>query len=426
MKYLLLLSLFFGEPYHGSSQQLTLEECHQLARANYPSVKKLELISKSVEYDIQNAGKRFLPQVSFSGQATYQSQTINFSEVMGSLPGIALPSVSKDQYRVQGEISQLVYDGGNTGYQKELIRSNGALQEQGLEAGLYTLNSRVNTLFFSILLIDAQLKQNEISRKNLSEQIQKTEASLANGNAFRSSLNELKAEILNMEMAATDYRFNRSAYLKMLSLMIGKELGETHQLMIPVTGQGVSGLSGADINRPELRTFDLQRKVYDVQIRQLRADYIPQVSAFFQGAYGRPTINIIENRFGPWYVAGMRFNWTLGNLYTRSNRKSLLLTGQNSVEADRETFLFNVRLDLSREDEQVKKYKELIDQDKQAIGLRDSVTRSAEAQLANGVITTHEYLQKVNALNLALQNKILHEVLLLQAMYNQKFISGNP
>lgn len=401
--------------------KLTPEACYQLARANYPAIRKMDLLAKTTEYDLSNANKRYLPQVTFSGQATYQSQTVSFSDAMASLPaGIALPSISKDQYRIQGEISQLLYDGGNTHEQKELIRANRALQEQHIETTLYAINNRINSLFFSILLMDAQLRQNELNKASLQTQIRKTEAALENGIAFRSNLDELKAEIMHIEMANTEYSANRTAYLNMLSLFIGQELSSATQLILPEPD-----FTQTTINRPELKAYDLQKSIYDVQQRQLRVDYLPQVSAFFQGAYGRPTLNIIENEFGPWYVTGLRLNWSLGSLYTLSNKKKTLTLNQRSVETDKETFLFNTKLELAQQDEQVKKYIALIQQDEEVIALRVSVTKSAEAQLNNGVITTHEYIQKVNAEHLARQNKILHEIQLLQAKYNQKFIAGH-
>lgn len=420
LKYLITLSLAWGMMLTGSAQEkpLTLEECYQLARDNYPAIKKMDLVARTAEYDLQNAGKRYLPQLNFSGQATYQSQTISFSDALGSLPaGITLPSVSKDQYRIQAEISQLLYDGGSTQNQKELIQASRELQEQNLETSLYAINSRINHIFFSALLMDAQLKQNELNKANLHTQIQKTEAALENGVAFRSNLDELKAEIINIEMGGTEFRSGRLACLKMLSLFTGKELPESAILAVPETELVFSGL-----NRPELRAFDLQKSIYDVQRKDLKPAYLPQVSAFFQGAYGRPTLNIIENAFGPWFVTGIRLNWSLGSLYTLSNRKNALLLHQRAVEADRETFLFNTRLDVTQQDENIKKYRELIRQDEEAIALRASVARSAEAQLNNGVITTHEYLQKVNAEHLARQNKILHGIQLLQAQYNKKFL----
>ena len=423
LKYFIAVLLLSTLVQYSSAQAtaLSLEECYQLSKANFPAIKKMDLIARTGAGDIQNAGKRFLPQVNFSGQATYQSQTVSFSDALGSLPaGIELPSISKDQYRVQGEVSQLLYDGSNTKNQKALIKANTDFQQQNLEVNLYALHNRINSIYFSILLMEAQLKQNSLNRANLQTQVQKTEAALANGVAFRSNLNELKAEIVNIEMQATEYKANRIAYLKMLSLFTGKQLQETTHLAVPEPGN-----AQPDILRPELKVFDLQKRIYDVQEQQLKSDYLPQVSAFFQGAYGRPTLNIIENRFGPWYITGLRFNWSLGSLYGLKNKKNTLSLNRQSVEADRETFLLITRLDLTQQDEQVVKYTALLQQDDEAIALRAAVTESAEAQLSNGVITTHEYIQKLNAEYLARQTKALHEIQLLQARYNQKFIAGS-
>lgn len=412
--------MHFANRATAQGEALTLERCYTLAKANYPAIKKMDLITKTGEYTIQNANKRFLPQISFSGQATYQSQTVSFADAVGSLPGISLPSISKDQYKIQGEISQLIYDAGNTKIQKDLIAANTALEEQTLVSSLYGINQRINSLYFAILLIDAQLKQNELNKANLQTQVQKAEAAFDNGVAFRSNVEELKAEVLNIEMQTTEYTSNRTAYLNMLSLFIGKKLPESMQLELPTAQYTLSS-----INRPELKAFDLQKNIVDQQEKQLKTDYLPQVSGFFQGAYGRPTLNIIENKFGPWYVTGLRFSWSLSSFYSLSNKRNILQLNRQSIDADKETFLLNAKVDLSQQDEQVSKYTTLIQQDDAAIALRTSVTQSAEAQLSNGVITTHEYIQKLNAEHLAKQLKILHEIQLLQAIYNLKFIAGN-
>lgn len=401
------------------SEKLTLADCYALAKTNYPAIKKLDLIARTSEFDLQNAGKRFLPQVSFSGQATYQSQTIRFPDGLGPSPD-ALPSISKDQYRIQGEIHQLLYDGGSTQHQKQIIQANAALQKQSVEVNLYALQQRINNLFFSVLLADAQVAQNEINKANLQTQVQKAEAALANGVAFRSNVDELKAEVVSIKMMNTEFAANRTAYLKMLSLFIGQVLPADIQLEWPQ-----HEIAEDHITRPELKSFDLQKTIHTLQEQQLKSDVRPQVSAFFQGAYGRPTLNIIDNKLGPWFVTGLRFTWSFGSLYTMQNRKTILSLHRQSVDVDRETFLLNTSMDLAQQDEQVIKYQQLLEQDEQAIALRQSVRKSAEAQLSNGVITTHEYIQKLNAEQLARQSLIQHELQLLQAKHNQKYITGH-
>lgn len=403
------------------AQDISLEECYHLARNNYPAVHKLDLLNKSKEYNLQNANKNYLPQVVFSGQANYQSQTVNFSNALGALPaGIEVPSLSKDQYKIQGDISQLIFDGGDVKNTKELIQASSNLQTQQLETNLYAIKEKINTIYFSILLIDEQLALNQLNIESLSTQINKTEAALKNGVAFRSSLNELKAEVLNLEMKTTDYQANRSAYLAMLSLFIGKDLQENIKLKSPEIE-----FLNTTINRPELKSFEAQQSVFDMENKKLNSSYLPKVNAFFQGAYGRPTLNIVENKFGPWFVTGIRFNWNLGSLYTLQNNRKNIEINKQLVDSDKETFLLTTKLNLVQQNEQVSKYNKLLLQDNQVIELRSSITESANAQLQNGVITVYEYIQKVNAEYAAKQTKSLHEIQLLQSKYNQKFITGN-
>jgi len=404
-----------------ASQTLTLKECHEAVRNNYPAIKKLDLIQRSTEDDLKNVTKGFLPQITFSGQATYQSQTTSFKEALGNIAAdIPLPTLSKDQYRIQGEVSQLLYDAGHTRAQKELLHAGNLLQKQGIVNDLYTLDSKVNAIYFSILLMEAQLKVNDANLKSLETQIEKTKAALANGVAYKSNLEELQAEAVSIEMTAIQYKTSRTAYLKMLSTYMGQNLSDETQLLAPV-----SNLIDTTINRPELKTFELQKNLYDLQTKQLKNSYLPTVQAFFQGAYGRPTLNIIDNEAGPWYLTGVRFSWPLGSLYTLSNDKDKLQASKQMTDLDKATFLLNSHIALTEQQQNVNKYLELIQKDDQMIALRSDLTRSAEAQLANGVITTHEYIQKLQAERAARQTKAMHQIQLLQARYEQQYITGH-
>ncbi|AZB10786.1 TolC family protein [Chryseobacterium sp. G0162] len=405
-----------------NAQSLTLEECYLLARENYPAVKKMNLVAQSADYTIKNANKKFLPQFNISGQATYQSQVVDYGALLGgaSPMGFSPPTFSKDQYRISGEVEQLLFDGGSTQYQNEITKANAGLQKQNVEIELYTINDRINSIFFSIFLLDAQLKLNELKVANLQTQLDKAEAAYKYGTAYASDVNELKAEIENTKSVNIDYEGNRSAFLKMLSIFTGKEITSSSELVKPEPI-----LSSEEINRPELKMFDLQKEIYEAQTKQLKSSYMPTFKAFFQGAYGRPTLNPISNDFGAWYITGIRLNWSLGSLYTLKNQRSIYDLSSQSADADKETFIRNVKIDIAQQDENIKKYAEMIGQDQKTIELREAVTRSASAQLTNGVITTHEYIQKINNENAAKQNLILHQIQLLQSQYNLKFKSGH-
>jgi outer membrane protein TolC len=415
----------FGSYVNGqvaSENQISLPECYALARANYPLIRKLDLIEKSNAYSLSNASKLYLPQLNVSGQASYQSQVISFADVFPSgLPGgKALPVFSKDQYKIQGELTQTIYDGGSIGNQRTSIKANDAAQKQNIEISLYAVNERINQIYFSILLLEQQLVQNDVRIADLQSTADKTAASLQYGNAYRSNLNELKAEIVNAKMSNTEFRASRSSYMEMLSLLTGRILHDNTRLATPAPAEAVS-----EVRRPELKLYDLQKTIYDVEEKKLVTDNRPKLNAFFQGGYGRPTLNIIDNNFGAWYITGVRLNWNFGGLYTLKNNRKILAINRQSLDIDKETFLLNTNIALKKDNGDIREYRELIEQDQEAIELRASVKQSSQAQLDNGVITTHDYISQLNAESLARQTLILHKIQLLQAQYSFNHDSGN-
>lgn len=49
----------------------SLEECRRLAREHYPAIRQYDLISQSEKYNLSNAAKAWLPQLSLSARATW-------------------------------------------------------------------------------------------------------------------------------------------------------------------------------------------------------------------------------------------------------------------------------------------------------------------------------------------------------------------
>jgi outer membrane protein TolC len=418
--YLLAGIMMISTLTHAQTTVYTLEKCYALARQNYPLIKKHDLIARTSSYSLENAGKGWLPQFSVGGQATYQSQTIDFQKVIGAGTGRLIPPLSKDQYKIQAEVDQSIYDGGRIKNDKDMILANEATQQQSLEVSLYQLNERINQLYFSILLIDEQIRQNNINKDNFQNSADKARNAYENGNALKSNVDEFLAEMATIEMVNIDLMANRKAYADMLSIFIGKPIDEKTEFLMPP-----QIVTDPTIKRPEIQLYELTKKLYDVQDQQLKTAYLPKFDAFLQGAYGRPTLNFIDNDFGAWYIGGIRMIWNLGSLYTLKNNRTNLRLDRESVDIEKETFIYNTNLTLSKQSQDMIKYEALLRQDDTVILLRSSVARAAKAQLENGVVTVHDFIAKTNEENLAKQSKILHSIELIQAQYEFKNTSGN-
>ena len=114
----------------------------------------------------------------------------------------------------------------------------------------------------------------------------------------------------------------------------------------------------------------------------------------------------------------------LSNLYTAKAERAILITNQNSIDIQQESFELNNSLILTQQEVEINKFKELILTDKEIIDLRLKVISVAESQLNNGTLSTTDYITNLNALDQAEQNQALHILQLLQAQINQQTTKG--
>lgn len=398
-----------------NSAPLSLEICHAKAKQSYPLTRQRELISRSTDYNIANLQKGYLPQFTLNAQATYQSDV---TQIPVQLPGVT--PMSKDQYKVYGELNQVIYDGGAIKQQKSYQRANDAVQQQQLDAELYKLKDRINQLFFGILLLDQQLKQNDLLADDIQLGLKKMQAAIDNGTALKSTGDVLRAELLRTTQRSIELRAARKAYTDMLSYFIAEPVGEDRKLVTPAPI-----VPAMENNRPELSTYIEQKKALDVQLRLLNTRKIPRLGLFLQGGYGRPTLNMLSNQFDTYYTGGIKLSWSPSVLYTEKNDRALIGISRSNIDLQRDLFIFNTNLAIQQQEADRQKFSGLLATDAEIIALRDKVKTASLAQLENGVINSSDYLREVNAADQAYQNRIVHEIQSLLAQYNEQTTTGN-
>ena len=114
----------------------TLDECRTMARNHYPEIRKYGLIDQAEQYNLSNVAKAWLPQVTFSGQATYQSATPTYPEAFSKMMaanGIQMTGLQKDQYKLSIEVSQNLWDGGQTRANKAIIKADADYQKSQID-----------------------------------------------------------------------------------------------------------------------------------------------------------------------------------------------------------------------------------------------------------------------------------------------------
>lgn len=418
--------LSFLQFFIGLSVAQTLDECQQAAERNYPLIRQYDLIAKTTDLTVANIQKGWLPQLSASAQATYQSDVVAWPGQMQSMlstMGVDLKGLKKDQYRVGIDMQQTVYDGGIIRSQKEIAKAQGNVQTAQNEVTIYNVRRRVNEMYFGLLLIDEQIQLNKDLQELLAANGKKLASMVKNGTAAESDYKNVKAERLNVIQQATSLQSQRQALVRLLSTFCGMEVACTSRPPL------ASSAAGVETHRPELKAIDAQIRLADAQEKALDAVLRPKLGLFAQGYYGYPGLNMFEDMMShKWSLNGLigaRLSWNIGALYTRKNDKAKIQLQRETAEVNRDVFLFNNNLEQLQQNENIARYRKLMADDAEIISLRSSIRKAAESKLQHGIIDVNDLVKEINAESAARVQQSVHEIELLKEIYDLKYTTNN-
>lgn len=403
----------------------SLEECQQAASRNYPLIKQYDLIERTTDYTVSNIGKTWLPQVTATAQATYQSNVAAWPEQMQTMldqMGVDLKGLKKDQYRVGIDVNQTLYDGGTISSRAAVAREQGNVDAAQTSVNLYAIRQRVNEMYFALLLLDENIQLNNNVQEVLQTSEKKLQSMYKHGTAAQSDYHAIRAERLSLVQQLSALNSQRRALARMLSAFCGIEV------TAPVK-PAATDVATASNNRPELALFDSQLRLADARERQLDAQLLPRLNLFASGYYGYPGYNMFEDMMSHrWSLNGMvgvKLNWNIGALYTRKGDKANVALQRQMIETNRETFLYNNRLDQIRLDEELALYRDLARQDDEIIELRTSVRKAAESRMNHGIIDVNDLIKEINNEHNALVTRSTHEIEALKRLYDLRFTLNN-
>ena len=409
----------------GMAQAQTLEECQQAAEKHYPQIRQYGLIEKTTNLTVANIAKGWLPQISASAQATYQSDVAAWPETMQGMMqqlGVPIKGLSKTQYRMGVDVYQLVYDAGALQAQQAVARSKGRVESAQIEVNLYALRQRVHEMYFSLLLLSEQIELNKDLQTLLSANEQRLEVMVKGGVAAESDWQSVKAEHLIAVQQGVALQSQQRALQQILSVFCGIEVQHPTKPTFPLLSQQ------AQVERPELRVFDSQLQVLEAQEKALKSTLLPKFGFFAQSFYGYPGYNMFEDmmrhRWSLNGLVGAKLTWNLSAFYTQKKDKAKIELQRKIIENHRQTFLFNNQIQQIETEENMRKYRELMKNDAALLQLRTAVRKAGESKLVHGIIAISDLLRDINAENAARVQQTIHEIEWLKQVHQQYITLG--
>jgi outer membrane protein TolC len=401
-----------------SHAQLSLDQCQEKSKANYPLIKQYDLISKSTEYTISNASKAYLPQVSVTGIGAY---------LISGLPSFSLPgtqSKESDNFKFIGiaQINQVIWDGGATHTQKVIAKAKSEVDKANIDVSFYSIRERVNQIYFGVLIIDEQLKQLAILKENLERNLTNIKLTQDNGLAYQSDVDEVKSELQSVEQKKIEFKYTRKGYIDMLSCLTGEQLNENVTLEKPFTAESVSIFT---MNRPELKLFSSQVKFIAANSSFNKVLNMPKIGVLGIGALIEPGISLGNTTLSSIALAGVSISWNTSGIYKTSSNKNLEKIQSEMISNQQEAFLFGNNLQLKQVSSEIDKQKEIMAKDNEIVALKNNIKRSYQLKYDNGMCSMNDLINSITKESEARINMALHYVQLLMSIYNYKTISGN-
>ena len=404
---------------------ISLEECYTLARNNYPLVRQYELTEAMSRYSFENAAMGYVPQISVGAQATLQSDVTEFPEAFNNLlalAGVDMKGLSHDQYKVQLDISQTIWDGGYSKAQREAVKAQAEVSRLTLDKDIDALKTRINQMYFGILVMEENIRTSLYMDTLMTANLEIVESAVRNGTALVSDTDNIRVELLSLRQQRRQLESAVRTYKDMLAIMIGRRIEDGEVFDKPEVVLVDTSLN----KRTELLLFDARIREIELQKKMLDVAVMPKFAFFAQGWYGKPGLNIFDDmvydRMSWNGIAGITFKWNISGFYTRKNDLRSIDLSQRSVELQRDAFKWNSDLQQTQIQNEIDRMYEMKASDDEIVRLRESVRKVSESKYRNGIITVNDLLRDIMNENKAKVERSRHELELLRNIYDLKVV----
>ncbi|MBP7652991.1 TolC family protein [Candidatus Dependentiae bacterium] len=392
------------------SENITLNQCFEKLKENYPILKNKDYFKNISSIKIENYDKEWMPSLYLRGNISDQSD--------------AVPRTDRDKYQINFEIEQIIYEGGIINNQKNYEKESEISELKKIEIEIYKLKEKVCKIYFDIILAGEQIKIFENTLKDLKSRLNSVESAVKNGVRLKNDLSLIKSEILTIEQDILSKQNRKRALFEILNELTGLKLNEYFDLIYPeIFVSDFENESGG--NRLELSLYDSEKKKTDIMNGIIATKSKPKINAFLQMGYGKPGLNMFENIFEKYAVAGIKFNWKVYDWKTAELEKNINNNRKQIIETEKEIFRKNIKISLIELFYEIKTLEKTIIKDSQNIEIRKEILESILSQYNNGIATATEYI--INSNNLLNAKNILkiHEVQLKYYLANYKIIRGD-
>ncbi len=389
MKNLILIILMILFSLAGLAQT-SLEDCINSALDSHPALKNRESLELINQKELENNRIHGFPSLNIGGQGKYQSDVVEFDF---NLPfeGIIFPEIPHFQYNLSLNANQILYDGGQRKLKKDLLIFEHQERIARLDAAAREIKESVQKLYLDILLKNKQLDVIQLVQESLDANLARLEAGYDGGVVTEMDVMLLEAEKIDIRRKELSLREARNALIQQLSLISKLDIGLDETFIVPE----VNYFEQAP-ERSEYDIFNYRNQALQVRKKMTGLKSVPRLSAFGQAGYGRPGLNFMSDKWQDFYVMGLQFSWIPWDYRETKRNQAMLDLNTSMLNNERENFDLQLQSAIDRVLNRIQLLEQIIREDENMVGVRESIRLKMEKRLSQGVITSADYITELN------------------------------
>ena len=390
-------------------RHFTLDELVRSAYEKYPYANRLELIKEQSSESAKAIDAEWLTHVSASVKSSYQSEisSIDIPKDIENKFGINTDGGKKLQYQGGLSVSQLIYDGGVSSIKKRISKLDYNTRTDQVKSQMLQVEDAIDNLFENILLSKEQIKAVQFKRADLELRKKDVSTAIQIGISLKTDIQEIEANIIQLCQQETEFRMSiRQQYIT-LSSYAQQPIDTTTILELPEATNAIDRNFSA---RPDYDIYSLQLKNAEWKMKELNTEFVPKLSLFANGYYGRPGLNMMNYTSHYSGIVGVSITWNIDALYNNTHQRKLINIDKEMTRNQQSTYEIDMNRQIDNLNINLSKNRELANSDDKIIKIRSNIKDVASIQLKNGSITLTDYLIKLNDEAQAMVNKSIHHI----------------
>ncbi|RFZ92174.1 TolC family protein [Mucilaginibacter conchicola] len=348
---LLMLATFAAGSAFAQDRAITLEEALKLGIDNSKVLKLSQSRIDQAVSQYQQAKDRSLPtgKASFGyNRAQIPANTLNLGEEKFSLP------TSANAWLGTLSLNQTIWAGGKLRYAQKSTELLTEVARLDADNDKDQIAYAVINAYYNLYKVLQSKKVVDQNLATIDGQIKQAQRFFDQGLVTKNDVLRFQLQRSNIELNGIDLESNRKIINYNMDILLGLPEGtELSIAQIDNSAKDIAPLSNyldsAMINRPELRQSDVRAKVADYNVKSIKANLSPSLSASGSAYYVGISSNPIPksgNYITP-ISLGLTLGWDFGALWTNKNKVKQAQLEREEVTINKGIETDNIRKEVN-------------------------------------------------------------------------------